>query len=104
MSAGSTAPKAYPPFTPMNCRFFLVEGDPGSPSAFRFMMDLREDGGEEAGKRRAGMKQQPHRTVEDRRVFSFSAQLPVAAPSCGCTASADVCSCASSSCERSTPT
>lgn len=40
----------YPPLTPMNCRFFFVEGDPGSPSAFRFMMDLREDGGDEAGK------------------------------------------------------
>lgn len=38
----------YPPFTPMNCRFFFVEGDPGSPSAFRFIMDLREDCGEEA--------------------------------------------------------
>lgn len=25
-----------------------MEGDPGSPSAFRFIMDLREDGGDEA--------------------------------------------------------
>lgn len=40
----------YPPLTPMNCRFFFVEGDPGSPSAFRFIMDLREDWGDEAGK------------------------------------------------------
>lgn len=39
----------YPPFTPMNCRFFFVEGDPGSPSAFRFMMD-RSDCGDAAGK------------------------------------------------------
>lgn len=30
----------------MKCRFFLVEGEPGSPSAFRFIMDLREDWGE----------------------------------------------------------
>lgn len=40
----------YPPLTPMNCRFFFVEGDPGSPSALRFIMDLREDCGDEAGK------------------------------------------------------
>lgn len=40
----------YPPLTPMNCRFFFVEGDPGSPSAFRFIMDLREDWGDEAEK------------------------------------------------------
>lgn len=39
----------YPPLTPMNCRFFFVVGDPGSPSAFRFIMDLREDCGDEAG-------------------------------------------------------
>lgn len=32
----------YPPLTPMNCRFFFVEGEPGSPSAFRFIMDLRD--------------------------------------------------------------
>ncbi len=30
----------------MNCRFFLVYGEPGSPSAFRFMIDLRMDWGE----------------------------------------------------------
>lgn len=39
----------YPPFTPINCRFFFVEGDPGSPCAFRFMIDLR-DCGDDAGK------------------------------------------------------
>lgn len=38
----------YPPFTPMNCKFFFVEGDPGSPSAFRFMME-RRDCGDDAG-------------------------------------------------------
>lgn len=40
----------YPPLTPINCKFFFVEGDPGSPSAFRFIIDLREDCGDEAGK------------------------------------------------------
>lgn len=44
----------------MNCRFFLVEGDPGSPSAFRFMMDLRE----EAGKDVHGSSRSPGGTVE----------------------------------------
>lgn len=47
---GAPVTNAYPPFTPMNCRFFLVEGDPGSPSAFRFMIDLREDSGDVAAK------------------------------------------------------
>ncbi len=38
----SAVTDTYPPFTPINCRFFLVEGDPGSPSAFRFIIDLRD--------------------------------------------------------------
>lgn len=42
-------PDIYPPFTPMNCRFFFVEGDPGSPSAFRFMIE-RRDCGDDAAK------------------------------------------------------
>lgn len=85
-SAGSAA---YPPLTPMNCRFFLVEGDPGSPSAFRFMMDLRE----EAGKDGTDQAEAP---AGPRRVFFLL--LPVVAPSCSCAASA-----ASSSFERNTP-
>lgn len=34
----------------MNWRFFLVEGEPGSPSALRFMIDLKQDWGDEAKK------------------------------------------------------
>ena len=30
----------------MNWRFFFKEGDPGSPSAFRFIIDLRDNWGE----------------------------------------------------------
>lgn len=44
--------QTYPPFTPINCRFFLVVGEPGSPSAFRFIIDLRVDWGEAEEKRR----------------------------------------------------
>lgn len=40
----------YPPLTPINCRFFFVEGEPGSPSAFRFIIDLRDNWGDEARK------------------------------------------------------
>lgn len=46
----SSKTNTYPPLTPINCKFFFVEGDPGSPSAFRFIIDLREDCGDEAGK------------------------------------------------------
>lgn len=79
MSARCAVTNAYPPFTPMNCRFFFVEGDPGSPSAFRFMIDLREASGDVAGKDAHGSStlHKHHRKVMG--VFFQDSYLPAAA-------------------------
>lgn len=91
----------YPPLTPINCRFFLVEGDPGSPSAFRFIIDLREDCGDEAGK---DTNNHTHGHVQTVKEWMFrSVQLPVCGPSGDWTASADVCGCLAPSLECNKP-
>lgn len=80
---------AYPPLTPMNCRFFFVKGDPGSPSAFRFMIDLREDSGDEAGKDVHGSSRLqkhdgdvPSVLVQDSYLPVGAAPLPMCAVMC----------------------
>lgn len=99
----------YPPFTPINCKFFFVKGDPGSPSAFRFIIDLREDCGDEAGKDTSDHTYCRKMTCSEtvrmmvRGLIFCSVQLPVLGSSCDWTASADVGRCLSPSLECNKP-